>query len=53
MVPISQSYNVPQVARAKETETKIDEELKELQATLANIEDARPFEDLTVGSAST
>ena len=40
-----------QVSRAKETETKIDEELKELQATLANIEEARPFEDLTVGSA--
>ena len=28
----------------------IDEELRELQATLANIEEARPFEDLTVGS---
>jgi hypothetical protein len=28
---------------------KIDEELKNLQKTLANIEDARPFEDLTVG----
>ena len=37
-----------QIAKAKETEVKIDEELKELQATLANIEDARPFEDLTV-----
>lgn len=36
------------VARAKETEEKIDVELKDLQATLANIEDARPFEDLTV-----
>ena len=38
----------PQVAKAKETECKIDEELKDLQATLANIEEARPFEDLTV-----
>ena len=47
------SHNTLQVSRAKETETKIDEELKQLQATLANIEEARPFEDLTVGFAST
>lgn len=32
---------------AKETEEKIDIELQELQATLANIEDARPFDQLT------
>jgi len=50
---VSPFHNTPQVSRAKETETKIDEELKELQATLANIEEARPFEDLTVGSTST
>lgn len=37
-----------QVANAKETESKIDEELKDLQATLSNIEDARPFDELTV-----
>jgi hypothetical protein len=37
-----------QVAKAQETERHIEQELKELQATLANIEDARPFEDLTV-----
>ncbi|KAI0260946.1 mitochondrial ATP synthase [Gloeopeniophorella convolvens] len=37
-----------QVAKAKETEAQIDVELKDLQATLANIEEARPFEDLTV-----
>lgn len=49
---IPPSHNTLQVSRAKETETKIDEELKELQATLANIEEARPFDDLTVGSAS-
>lgn len=36
------------MAKAKETEQQIDVELKDLQATLANIEDARPFEDLTV-----
>jgi F-type H+-transporting ATPase subunit d len=46
------SHNILQVSRAKETETKIDEELKELQATLANIEEARPFEDLTVSPPS-
>jgi F-type H+-transporting ATPase subunit d len=37
-----------QVEKAKETEEKIDVELKELQATLANIEQARPFDQLTV-----
>lgn len=37
-----------QVANAKATEEKIDIELKDLQATLANIEDARPFDQLTV-----
>ena len=36
------------VAKAKETTEKIDVELKDLQATLANIEDARPFDELTV-----
>jgi len=41
-----------QVAKAKETEAKIDVELKDLQATLSNIQDARPFEDLTVRSLS-
>ena len=47
---LSSLHESLQVSRAKETETKIDEELRELQATLANIEEARPFEDLTVGS---
>ena len=37
---------------AKATEAKIDEELKDLQATLANIEEVRPFEDLTVRNQS-
>lgn len=40
------------MAKAKETTEKIDAELKDLQATLANIEDARPFEDLTVSRAT-
>jgi len=42
-----ETFETKAVSRAKETETKIDEELKQLQATLANIEEARPFEDLT------
>jgi F-type H+-transporting ATPase subunit d len=36
------------VEKAKEAEEKIDLELKDLRATLANIEEARPFEQLTV-----
>lgn len=47
----STARNVLQVAKAKETEEKIDVELKELQATLANIEQSRPFEQLTVGTS--
>ncbi|KAF9468796.1 ATP synthase d subunit [Collybia nuda] len=43
-----ETFEVKAVAKAKETEEKIDVELKELQATLANIEDARPFDQLTV-----
>ena len=41
------------MANAKETAGKIDEELSDLQKTLANIEEARPFEDLTVRIWST
>ncbi|ODN83370.1 hypothetical protein L202_01522 [Cryptococcus amylolentus CBS 6039] len=36
------------VAAAKETVSKISAEESSLQATLSNIKDARPFEDLTV-----
>ncbi|KAG8834577.1 ATP synthase d subunit [Serendipita sp. 399] len=36
------------VENAEATAAGIDVELKALQATLANIEDARPFDDLTV-----
>ncbi|KAJ3554798.1 hypothetical protein NM688_g2921 [Phlebia brevispora] len=43
-----EAFEVKAVAKAKETADKIDVELKDLQATLANIEEARPFEDLTV-----
>jgi len=43
-----EAFESTAVAKAKETVEKVDIELKDLQATLANIEDARPFEDLTV-----
>ncbi|KAF9036057.1 mitochondrial ATP synthase [Hymenopellis radicata] len=42
-----ESFEAKALAKAKETEEKIDVELKELQATLANIEEARPFDQLT------
>jgi len=47
-----ETFETKAIAKAKETEVKIDEELKELQATLANIEDARPFEDLTANDVA-
>ncbi|KAI0079764.1 ATP synthase d subunit [Panus rudis PR-1116 ss-1] len=49
-----ETFESKAVAKAQETSEKIDVELKDLQATLANIEDARPFEDLSaedVGNA--
>ncbi|TFK56027.1 ATP synthase d subunit [Heliocybe sulcata] len=42
-----ETFEAKAVDKAKETEAKINSELKELSATLSNIEDARPFEDLT------
>ncbi|KZT12618.1 ATP synthase d subunit [Laetiporus sulphureus 93-53] len=47
-----ETFEAKAVATAKETAEKIDVELKDLQATLANIEDARPFEDLTAEEVS-
>jgi len=41
-------FEAKAVENAKVTEKKIDEELKDLQATLANIEEVRPFDELTV-----
>ncbi|KAI9456991.1 mitochondrial ATP synthase [Lactarius psammicola] len=43
-----ETFETKAIAKAKETEAKIDVELKDLQATLSNIQDARPFEDLTL-----
>ncbi|KAF8204851.1 hypothetical protein BJ912DRAFT_1018125 [Pholiota molesta] len=42
-----ETFEATAVAKAQETEAKIDVELKELKETLANIEQARPFEQLT------
>ncbi|KAJ6627393.1 ATP7, subunit D of the stator stalk of mitochondrial F1F0 ATP synthase [Mycena sp. CBHHK59/15] len=42
-----EAFEAKAVTSAQAMEEKIDAEIKELQATLANIEEARPFEDLT------
>ncbi|TFK74454.1 ATP synthase d subunit [Pluteus cervinus] len=42
-----EAFQAKAVEKAKETEAKIDVELKELQSTLSNIEQARPFDELT------
>ncbi len=41
-------FEVEAVKNAEATKDKVDLELQDLQKTLKNIEDARPFEDLTV-----
>ena len=45
-----EAFEVQAIKSAEETKGKVDDELKELQTTLKNIETARPFEDLTVVS---
>jgi len=47
-----EAFEAKAVATAQETEKKIGAELDALQATLANIEEARPFEDLTLDDVS-
>ncbi|KAF8743851.1 hypothetical protein AX14_000252 [Amanita brunnescens Koide BX004] len=42
-----ETFEAKAVASAKETEQKIDAELQILQRTLADIEEARPFDQLT------
>ncbi|KAI0685989.1 ATP synthase d subunit [Cytidiella melzeri] len=42
-----ETFETKAIEKAKETEVKIGEELKDLQAALVNIEEARPLEDLT------
>jgi hypothetical protein len=43
-----EAFEVEAVKNAEATKHKVDLELKDLEKTLKNIEDARPFEDLTV-----
>ena len=43
-----EAFEAEGIKSATETKGKVDMELKELEKTLKNIEDARPFEDLTV-----
>lgn len=43
-----EAFEVKAVAKAEETTVRINEELKELQDTLGNIEQARSFDELTV-----
>jgi len=47
-----ETFEAKAVAEALETEQMIDEELGKLQQTLANIEDARPFEQLTTNDVA-
>jgi len=43
-----EAFEVEAVRNAEATKEKVDLELKDLEKTLLNIEEARPFEDLTV-----
>jgi len=43
-----EAFEAQAVKSAEETKSVVDQELKDLDKTLRNIEDARPFEDLTV-----
>ena len=45
-----EAFEVQAVKSAEETKGRVDGELRELEATLKNIETARPFDDLTVVS---
>lgn len=43
-----EAFEVEAVKNAEETKEAVDLELEDLTITLENIEEARPFEDLTV-----
>jgi F-type H+-transporting ATPase subunit d len=43
-----EAFETQAVKSAEETKGRVDEELRSLEKTLKNIEEARPFEDLTV-----
>ena len=43
-----EAFETQAVKNAQETKGLVDKELQDLEKTLKNIEEARPFEDLTV-----
>jgi hypothetical protein len=43
-----EAFEAQAIKNAEETKGRVDLELKDLEKTLRNIEEARPFEDLTV-----
>lgn len=43
-----EAFEAQAVKNAEETKAKVDEELSDLEKTLKNIENARPFDELTV-----
>lgn len=43
-----ESFEATAIKSAEETKGQVEKELKDLEATLQNIQGARPFEDLTV-----
>ena len=43
-----EAFETEAVKNAQETKGLVDKELQDLEKTLKNIEEARPFEDLTV-----
>lgn len=43
-----EAFEQQAIKNAEETKGRVDMELRDLEKTLKNIEDARPFEDLTV-----
>lgn len=43
-----EAFEVQAVKSAEETKGVVDQELRDLEKTLKNIEEARPFEDLTI-----
>ena len=45
-----EAFEAQALTSAEETKTKVDTELRSLEATLRNIEEARSFEELTVVS---
>ncbi len=43
-----EAFEAQAVKNAEETKGKVEEELRDLEQTLKNIEEARPFEELTI-----